>query len=217
MTGMKTVRILIVDDHSVVRRGVRAMLAQNRRWKICGEAAGGDEAVEKAKRLRPDIVVMDITMDNVSGLEATRQILRASTHSRILILTMHESEQVVAEVLKAGAHGYVLKSDADRDLLAGIQALAQGGTFFTSKVARMVVDGYLESRSRTADSQTLSPRQREVLRLLAAGKANKEVAFELGISSKTIEVHRRDIMQKLGFTSFSDLVRYAVRERIIEP
>ncbi|HTS69675.1 MAG TPA: response regulator transcription factor, partial [Terriglobia bacterium] len=138
---MKSTRVLVVDDHAVVRRGVRALLAESRLWKICGEAADGDEAIEKANQLRPDIVIMDISMKSMSGLEATRQILRSLPKTKILILTMHESEQVVAEVLKAGAHGYVMKSDAGRDLLAGIEALAQGGTFFTSKVARIVLNG----------------------------------------------------------------------------
>ena len=213
---MKSTRVLVVDDHAVVRRGVRALLAESRLWKICGEAADGDEAIEKANQLRPDIVIMDISMKSMSGLEATRQILRSLPETRVLILTMHESEQVVAEVLKAGAHGYVMKSDAGRDLLAGIEALAQGGTFFTSKVARIVLNGYLQSHSRTPRAQTLTARQRQVLRLLASGKANKQVAADLGISPKTIEVHRRDIMKKLKFASFSDLVRYAIRERIIE-
>jgi len=213
---MKSTRVLVVDDHAVVRRGVRALLAESRLWKICGEAADGDEAIEKANQLRPDIVIMDISMKSMSGLEATRQILRSLPETRVLILTMHESEQVVAEVLKAGAHGYVMKSDAGRDLLAGIEALAQGGTFFTSKVARIVLNGYLQSHSRKPRAQTLTARQRQVLRLLASGKANKQVAADLGISPKTIEVHRRDIMKKLEFASFSDLVRYAIRERIIE-
>jgi DNA-binding NarL/FixJ family response regulator len=213
----KATRILVVDDHSVVRRGVRAMLANNRRWKVCGEAASGNESVVKARALHPDAIVMDITMNDENGLEATRRILRSVAQAKILILTMHESEQVVSEVLKAGAHGYVLKSDADHDLVAGIEALAQGRTFFTTKVARMVVDGYIHSTAHNSGDNVLSARQREVRRLLAFGKANKEAAADLGLSAKTIEAHRRSIMQKLKLKSFSEMVRYAIREQIIEP
>jgi DNA-binding NarL/FixJ family response regulator len=193
------------------------MLEKNPRWKICGEATSGNQSIEMAKKLHPDVIVMDITMNDVSGLDATTQILKVLPQTRVLILTMHESEQVVTEVLKAGAHGYVLKSDADHDLLAGIEALAEGRTFFTTKVAHMVVDGYIRSTSKGSSQRDLTPRQREVLRLLALGKANKEVAADLGISTKTVEAHRTSIMQKLKLASFSDMVRFAIREQIIEP
>lgn len=209
-------RILVVDDHSVVRRGIRSVLGKRKSYSICGEAANGDEAIAQAKRLRPDIVVMDVTLGQTSGFQATRQILEALPQTRILILTMHESEQVVREVLKAGAHGYVLKSDADTQLSAGIEALAHGGTFFNSKIARMVTENYLGRRPRP-DTAQLTPRQREVLLALAAGQSNKQVADALGISQRTVETHRQAIMKRLAFNSFSDMVRFAVRERIIEP
>jgi DNA-binding NarL/FixJ family response regulator len=213
---VKGVRILVVDDHGVVRRGVRALVETRRGWKVVGEAVDGREAINKAKQLQPDIVVMDITMNPMSGLEATPEILKVAPRSKILFLTMHESEQVVREVLKAGAQGYVLKSDADRDLMAALEALQGGETFFTSKVARMVLQGFLGGNPPAHDASSLTPRQREVLQYLAAGKSNKEVASALNISVKTVETHRNSIMHKLDFRSFADLVRYAVRERIIE-
>ncbi len=192
------------------------MVANNSRWKVCGEAVDGSDAIAKAQRLQPDVIVMDITMQPVTGLEATREILKTYPRTRILILTMHESEQVVREVMKAGAQGYVLKSDADRDLLAGLKAITHGEKFFTTKVARMVVEGYVKGHAQVEQASRLSPRQREVVQVLCSGKSNKEAATTLGISVKTIETHRHAIMKKLEFSSFSDLVRYAVRERIIE-
>jgi DNA-binding NarL/FixJ family response regulator len=214
-------RILVADDHSVVRRGVRSLLENHPRWKVCGEAVEGSDAVHKAKQLRPDVVVMDITMGPMNGLDATREILKILPKTKVLILTMHESEQVVREVLNAGAHGYVLKSDADRDLVDALETIEQGKTFFTSKVSQMVLGAYLHRQTKgkedDASGSALTPRQREVVQLLATGKSNKMVAETLGISVKTAETHRNTIMHKLKFRSFSDLVRYAVRERIIEP
>jgi len=170
--------------------------------------------------LRPDVVIMDITMGPMNGLEATREILKVLPKTKVLVLTMHESEQVVREVLNAGAHGYVLKSDADRDLVDALETIEQGKTFYTSKVSQMVLGAYLHRQPGAEDedeSGVLTPRQREVVQLLATGKSNKMVAVMLGISVKTVETHRNTIMHRLKFRSFSDLVRYAVREHIIEP
>jgi len=217
---MKLTRILVADDHSVVRRGVQSLLEGHPRWKVCGEAVEGADAIAKAKRLRPDVVVMDITMGPMNGLEATREILKVLPKTKVLVLTMHESEQVVREVLNAGAHGYVLKSDADRDLVDALETIERGKTFYTSRVSQMVLGAYLHRQPGAEDGQessALTPRQREVVQLLATGKSNKMVAAMLGISVKTEETHRNTIMHKLKFRSFSDLVRYAVRERIIEP
>ena len=217
---MKLTRILVADDHSVVRRGVQSLLEGHPRWKVCGEAVEGADAIAKAKRLRPDVVVMDITMGPMNGLEATREILKVLPKTKVLVLTMHESEQVVREVLNAGAHGYVLKSDADRDLVDALETIEQGKTFYTSKVSQMVLGAYLHRQPGAEDedeSGVLTPRQREVVQLLATGKSNKMVAVMLGISVKTVETHRNTIMHRLKFRSFSDLVRYAVREHIIEP
>ena len=216
----KLTRILVADDHSVVRRGVQSLLEGHPRWKVCGEAVEGADAIAKAKRLRPDVVVMDITMGPMNGLEATREILKVLPKTKVLVLTMHESEQVVREVLNAGAHGYVLKSDADRDLVDALETIERGKTFYTSRVSQMVLGAYLHRQPGAEDGQessALTPRQREVVQLLATGKSNKMVAAMLGISVKTAETHRNTIMHRLKFRSFSDLVRYAVREHIIEP
>ncbi len=213
---MSSVRILIADDHELFRRGVAAELMQVPGWLIAAEATNGRDAVALAAELRPDIVVLDLTMPELNGLEAARQIASADPSARILILTAHESEQLVREVLNAGARGYVLKSDAGRTLVTALQALLGGGSYFTSNVARMVLDGYL--RSETTDAaQTLSAREREIVQLLAEGNSNKDIARALNISVKTAETHRSNVMRKMGFESLAELVRYAVRNKIIEP
>lgn len=218
---MSAVRILVADDHEVVRQGVRTLLEAQPGWEVCGEAADGREAVEMTKRLKPDVVILDITMPNLNGLEATRQILKADPKARVLILSMHESDQVVREVLDAGARGYVLKSDAGRNLVAAVEALRLHNTFFTSKVAEMVMSGYRKAAPPTSGEtpppERLTPREREVVQLLAEGKSSKEVAVALDLSVKTAETHRANIMRKLEIHSVSDLVRYAVRNKIIEP
>ena len=215
---MKTVRILIADDHELIRKGIASTLAEVPGWTVVGEACNGREAVEMAQNLRPDIVVLDMTMPELNGLEATRQILSTRTGERVLILTAHESEQLVREVLNAGAQGYVLKSDAGRALVSAVEALLDGRPFFTSKVARIVLDGYLRSPDGALNgdaAQTLSPREREIVQLLAEGKSNKEVARALGITVKTAETHRGNIMRKMEFASLSDLIRYAIRNNIV--
>ena len=215
---MKPARILIADDHELFRRGVAAELAQVQGWVVAAEATNGRDAVALAASLKPDVVVLDLTMPELNGLEAARQIVSADPAARILILTAHESEQLVREVLSAGAKGYVLKSDAGRTLITALQALLEGGSFFTSNVARMVLDGYLRSESREAvPAQTLSAREREIVQLLAEGNSNKDIARALSISVKTAETHRSNIMRKMGFASLAELVRYAIRNNIIEP
>jgi DNA-binding NarL/FixJ family response regulator len=215
---MKLMRILIADDHELFRRGVAAELTQVPGWLVAAEATNGRDAVALAASLKPDIVVLDLTMPELNGLEAARQIILADPSARILILTAHESEQLVREVLSAGAQGYVLKSDAGRTLVTALQALLQGGSFFTSNVARMVLDGYLRSDSRDAvPTQTLSAREREIVQLLAEGNSNKDIAKALNISVKTAETHRSNVMRKMGFDSLAELVRYAIRNNIIEP
>ena len=215
---MKLMRILIADDHELFRRGVAAELTQVPGWLVAAEATNGRDAVALAASLKPDIVVLDLTMPELNGLEAARQIILADPSARILILTAHESEQLVREVLSAGAQGYVLKSDAGRTLVTALQALLQGGSFFTSNVARMVLDGYLRSDSRDAvPTQTLSAREREIVQLLAEGNSNKDIAKALNISIKTAETHRSNVMRKMGFDSLAELVRYAIRNNIIEP
>jgi DNA-binding NarL/FixJ family response regulator len=215
---MTPARILIADDHELLRRGPVAELSQVPGWVVVAEVANGRAAVASAAELKPDLVVLDLTMPELNGLEAARRILSADPGTRILILTAHESEQLVREVLSVGARGYVLKSDAGRILVVALQALLEGGSFFTSSVARMVMDGYLRNEASDASTaQTLSGREREIVQLLAEGNSNKDVARALNISVKTAETHRSNIMRKLGLGSLPELVRYAIRNNIIEP
>ena len=216
---MRDVRIIIADDHEVVRKGIAAQIAQRPNWEVIAEATNGRDAVTLALRMKPDLIVLDLSMPELNGLAAAGQILAAWPEARILMLTVHESEQLVREVLAAGAQGYVLKSDAGRILIAALDALLEGGTFFTPKVGKMVLDGYLRNPTASEDpgTGTLSAREREIVQLLAEGKSNKEVATALGITVKTAETHRSNIMRKGGFGSLADLVRYAIRNRIIEP
>jgi DNA-binding NarL/FixJ family response regulator len=215
MTG---VRILIADDHELIRRGLAATLRDKPGWSVVAEAENGRRAVELARSTHPDVAILDMTMPELNGLEATRQILADRSSTRVLILTAHESEQLVREVLNAGAQGYVLKSDAGKALVTGVEALMDGRPFFTSKVARLVLEGFLRSPERengNAASPGLSPREREIVQLLAEGKSNKEVARALGITVKTAETHRGNIMRKMQFSSLSDLIRYAIRNNIV--
>lgn len=214
-------KILVADDHEIVRRGLRALLESQAEWQVSAEATTGRDAVEKALQLRPDVVVMDISMPEMNGLEATREILKSAPKTEVLILTMHESEQVVREVLEAGARGYVLKSDAGRSLVAAVESLRNHRPFFTSRVSEMVLEGYLKGQTRPSDQDTprgrLTPRERQIVQLLAEGKSNKEIGNALGISVKTAEAHRSNIMRKLDLHSISDLVRYAIRNKIVNP
>ena len=210
-------RILIADDHEVARSGIRAVLEGHPGWEVCGEAKDGREAVDLANKLKPNIVLMDIGMPNLNGLDAARQILSVTPDARILILTMHHTDQVVREVLSAGARGFLLKSDAGRDLVTAVEALQQNRTFFTTKVAQMVLDGYLHPESETPSSKhLLTPREREVIQLLAEGKTSKEVAVALNLSVKTAETHRTNLMRKLDLHSVADLTLYAVRNGIVQ-
>jgi len=212
-------RMFVADDHEVVRKGLVSLLEAQPGWEVCGEAGDGREAVEKAFELKPDIMILDIGMPSLNGLEATRQILKVNPDAKILVLTLHDSDSVVREVLNAGARGFLLKSDAARDLVAAAEALRRDKTYFTSKVAAMVLEGYL--KGGVAPSPTpvtrnrLTPREREIVQLLAEGKSTKEVAVALGLSVKTAETHRSNIMRKLQIHSVSDLVLYAVRNNIV--
>ena len=217
---MKTLRILVADDHEVVRQGMRALLEVRPEWEVCAEAANGREAVELAKQTKPDVVVMDISMPGLNGLEATRQILKALPRTEVLILTLHESEQLMRRVVEAGARAYVLKSDAGRSLVEGVAALGQHKGFFSSKVATVVVESHLKGGKTTGRTnryrELLTSREREVVQLLAEEKSNKEIAVTLGLSVHTVETHRSNIMHKLGTHSLSGLIRYAVRNKIVQ-
>ena len=216
---MGVFRILVADDHEVVRKGLVSLLQAQPEWQVCGEAGDGREAVEKALELKPDVLILDIGMPTLNGLEATRQILKTNPHARVLILTLHDSDQVVREVLNAGARGFLLKSDAARDLVAAVEALRHDKTYFTSKVATMVLEGYLKGGTPGAvvspGRNRLTPREREIVQLLAEGKSTKEVAVALGLSVKTAETHRSNVMRKLQLHSVSELVLYAVRNKLV--
>lgn len=215
------IRILIADDHAIVRHGLRTLLEGHSHWSICGEALTGREAVAMAKQLNPDIVILDFGMPDLNGLEATRQIRETLPHTEVLMLTMHDSEQLVHKTLAAGAKGYILKSDAGEILVTAVEKLCQHQSFFTSKVSEMVLNGYLNPGAYNklgdeAGSQ-LTGREREIVQLIAEGKTTKEIASLLNISFKTVDTHRTNIMEKLKIHSVSELVRYAIRNLIIEP
>lgn len=211
-------RILVVDDHEVVRRGLKSILESHPGWTVVGEAASGREAVEKAGTLKPQVIILDMSMPGLNGLEATRGILKAQPQAQVLVLTQHDSEQLVRAFLQAGAQGYLVKSDAARELLPAVEALQEGRPFFTAKVARMVLDGYIKGlEAEDGTRSTLTPSERQIVQLLAEGNTNKEIAGQLNLAVKTVETHRAHIMRKLGIHSVSELVRYAVRNNLLQP
>lgn len=214
-------RVLIADDHEVVRRGIRALLETEPGWTVCGEAANGREAIEMALASAPDVAILDVSMPELNGFEAARQIRKALPQCEVLILTMHESEQVLREALATGARGYVLKSDAGRTLVAAVDALCRHKPFLTPTAADMVLADYLRHDGTPAQTEVphlqLTPREREVVQLLAEGKSTKGVARTLGISAKTADTHRTNVMRKLHLHSQSELVRYAIRNNLIQP
>jgi DNA-binding NarL/FixJ family response regulator len=216
--ALGALRILVADDHEVARKGIRSLLESHPGWEVCAEAKDGREAVEYAGTMKPDIFLLDVGMPNLNGLDAARQILATNPDARILIVTIHDSEQVVREILAAGARGFLLKSDAGRDLIAAVEALQHRRTFFTPKVAQMMLDGYLRPHTESdASAQcVLTPREREVIQLVAEGKTTKEIATTLSLSVKTAETHRTNLMRKLDLHSIADLTLYAVRNGIVQ-
>ena len=215
---MGRVRVLVADDHAIVRRGLRSLVQSQPGWEVCAEASNGREALEMVGQLAPDVAIVDIGMPVLNGLETTRRIVQTYPRTQVLILTMHQSDEVVREVLKAGARGYVLKSDADQHLIYAIETLLQQKPFLTSDVTNTVLVKYLNGHDATRPEQDnrLTPREREIVQLLSEGKTNKEVAVLLDISTRTVETHRANVMHKLGMESLSDLVRYAIRNKIVE-
>lgn len=207
-------RILIADDHEVVRSGLRSILEAQPRWDVVGEAADGKEAIRKAIELKPDVAVLDYSLPLINGVEATRQIRARIPTVEVLIFTMHDNEQMIYDLLKAGARGYLLKSDAKRFLLTAIESLAAHRPFFTAKVSETLLESYL-TKSLTSES-VLTSRERGVIQLIAEGHSNKQIANILNISVKTVETHRASAMRKLNLSSAAALVRYAVRNRIVE-
>lgn len=208
------VRILLADDHSVVRRGLKGLLESRKGWKVCAEASDGRAAVAEAKRHRPDVAILDIGMPELNGVEAARQIRAASPFTEVLILSAHGSEKLAREIFDAGGRGYLVKEDADQDLLAAVDAVRQHRPYFTRKLSDWVARQMQESDGK-APRGRLTPREREIVQLLAEGKSNKEAATLLGISVKTIETHRANIMLKLNVHSITELVHYAIRNEMI--
>src|SRR3984893_4876528 len=204
---MNCLRILVADDHEIVRRGLVSLIKSHPDWEVCAEADNGREAVERAKQSKPDVAILDIGMPVLNGLEATRQILREHPGVRILILTITDTDQAVQAVLDAGARGFLLKSDAARDLASAVGAMAHKKAFFTARVADLVLSGYLNRTQRSVKNNIslpgLTSREREVVQLLAEGKATKKIACHLDLSVKTAETHRSNIMRKLGLHSVS--------------
>jgi DNA-binding NarL/FixJ family response regulator len=212
------IRILIADDHEVVRDGVRALLEKQTDMAVVGEAADGREAAELAEDLHPDVIVMDVGMPNLNGIDATRRILAAHPQIAVVMLSMHQDESYVLRSLKAGAKGYLLKESLRSDILEAIRAVSQGRSFLTRKISRMMQEDYIqemEQRGLEDSYELLTGREREVLQLAAEGKPNKEIAVALSISLTTVETHRTHILQKLGLHSVPELILYAVRKGII--
>ena len=209
-------RILIADDHDIVRQGICAIIAAHQGVEVCGEAADGHEAITKARDLKPDIIVIDIAMPTLNGLAATKEITREFPGIKVLVLSMYDSEQVVHDVLEAGAFGYLLKSDAARDLIAALDALQHDRPFFTNKVSEMVLELFLRRPAGFEGKQrALTSREREVIQLVAEGKTTKQIAESLGLSAKTADKHRANLMRKLKVHSVSELVLYAIRNNIV--
>lgn len=214
---MSALRILVADDHEIVRRGVCTLLQSHPGWEICGEATDGVEVVELTQKLAPDVVVLDISMPRQSGLDAARAILNQNNKQKILFLTIVESDELVRNALSLGIRGYVQKSDAARELVLAIETLERNGTYFTSRIAQMVLDGYLEQKTSKANRREslLTGREHEIVRLVAEGKSTREISSMLGVSAKTAETHRSNIMRKLKLHSTSELILYAIRNGIL--
>ena len=215
---MSSLRILLADDHTVVRQGLRKVLEECPQWQVVAEAGDGREAVRQAEELRPDVAIIDVAMPLLNGIEATRQIVRRSPGTRVLVLSMHSDEAYVNQILKAGATGYLLKDSADVDLLQGVDAVSKGKSFFSPGIAKVMLDDYvrqLADKGITDRYESLSQREREIFQLIAEGKANKEIAALLSISPSTVETHRARIMEKLDLHSAAEIVLYAVRRGVI--
>jgi DNA-binding NarL/FixJ family response regulator len=217
--GTKRLRILVADDHELVRRGIRGLLRAQRGWRVIAEARNGQEAVEKTNKLKPDVAIVDISMPDLDGLQATRQIREVAPRTSVVVLTMHESDQMVRRVLDAGALGYVLKSDLAAHLVKAVKDVSAGKLFLTPRVSDIVLKGFLKNGNQPEPGESSrarpTPREVQVIRLVAEGKANKEIAAELGITMRTVETHRAKIMLKLGVHSLAELIHYAIRNKIV--
>ena len=214
------VRILIADDYEVVRRGVIAILAARPKWTVIAEAANGREATEKARKLKPNVVILDIGMPELNGLDAMRQILKDVPLAKVLIFTEDESEETARDALEIGALGYLFKSDSGNELVAAVESILQDKPYMTPRVSRMMLEIYRKLHAASperASYSRLTSREREILQSVAEGRSTKEIAATLNVSAKTVETHRANIIRKLQLSSLPDLVRYAIRNRIIAP
>lgn len=214
--GAQPASILLADGCAVTRRGLRVLLENEPGWKVTAEASSGHEAIQKAIQLRPDVILLTVTMRELNGLDATRLILKAVPHARVLVLSSYQTDQMIGRALQAGVRGYVLKSDAEADLVAAVKALLKGSTFFTPAASTILMEHLRKGNGEKTD-RGLTVREAEIVQLLGEGNSNKQVAAILNISSRTVENHRAQIMQRLGLRSFSELIRYAIRMGIIEP
>jgi two-component system, NarL family, response regulator NreC len=215
---VKQIRILLADDHNVMRRGLRLLLESQPEFTVVAEAADGKQAIEQVEATNPDVVVLDIAMPNLSGIEAAHQMIALRPAIAVVILSMHSDEGYVLRALKAGAKGYLLKDSAEGDLIDAIKAVTQGKTFFSPEISRMLVEDYVrEIRTRGVEDsyELLTAREREILQLIAEGKSNKDVAARLNLSLYTVETHRRNLQDKLNLHSLAELILYAVRKRLI--
>jgi DNA-binding NarL/FixJ family response regulator len=214
---MTPIRVLLADDHALVRAGMRSLLNAMAEVEVVGEAASGEEALELAGRERPDIVLMDIAMKGMSGLDAAARLRERLPQVRVVILSMHAGEEYVLKALRAGAVGYLLKDAATGELELALRSVMRGESWFSPAVSRQVVEGYVQRVGGEAVADTLTARQREVLKLVAGGKSTKEIAYELKLSVKTVETHRAQIMERLGIRDVAGLVRYALRTGLVPP
>jgi DNA-binding NarL/FixJ family response regulator len=213
---MSNFRILIADDHEIVRQGLRTLLDAHPGWEICGEAKDGLDAIKKAELLNPDLIALDIGMPQLNGLDAARQILRANPKIKILFLTIYDTDHAAKSAIQIGAKGLILKSDAARELVVAVEAIQKNLSYFNARTKQVVQESDLRGNRRQLDKETLTPRERQVTQLLAEGRSTKEVAAILKLSVKTAETHRSNIMSKLGLHSVSELVLYAVRNNIVQ-
>ena len=216
---MEKIRVFLVDDHTVVRQGLRRILESDEEIEIVGEAGDGRTAIDLVQKLRPHVVVMDVAMPELNGIEATRQILKRVEGAKVLVLSMHGDDVYVRQALKAGARGYLLKDSEDLDLIKAVKAIRAGGSFFSPPVSKVVLSGYLGDKAEGGEAEDgvarLTDREREVLQLIAEGKTNKEVAHALSVSVNTVETHRKHIMEKLDLHNTAELVRFAIRTKIV--
>jgi DNA-binding NarL/FixJ family response regulator len=218
---MGALRLLVAGGHEITRKGLCALVREQPGWELAAEACDGREAVERTKQIEPDVAIMDIDMPSLNGLDAARQIANAALKTKVLLLAPHDADELLPQAIEAGARAYILKSDPAEDLVFAVEALRHGGSFYTGRAAQEVLRGYWELLEKTnqgchADSRRLSGREREIMQLLAEGYSSKEVAVSLNIATATAETHRCNLMQKIDCHSVAELVRYAIRNHIIE-